>query len=487
MILTAIIRLLAIALLLQGTTAARAAGWPWPSEPIVRGEEQLQLNAQIIRRTLASNPVALAAHVSPEGHWTFVNPAGETFTASSDTEIKRALDVLLPEAGSRTPTFLLTGDCVFERREQLARLPKGAELALGWGQETFKIEAESAGTGRRLLAVVRPTLLLALTTAGDFGEALQLLRRTMERQRFRVVSLEPGGPRSLARSPRIDTVTGKPDVDPIDPAAIGPALSALRGQTAVFVGRLDSGTLTFKPASGPERTLSFDALAANAAAADVDLLVLKSASGQQPGSRNWLWQRVEIKGLEQALGHATLADFFGALGSANSRMALSIERQSPTRTSFDLRPLPGSAGDMVSASRIGGVVSDAVTNLVGNVVHTGALGNFRSSERRTEVDSRLISFVPSLAQWIFGALLVLGLTGLPTSLAWWNKLWPRENAAEYANAFGYHAAGTVRLIAYAAIFMPLSALLAAPMAVAGLLLRAARRPTKSAKSQADGR
>ncbi len=485
MTLSVVIRLLATAvLLLHGATAAGAEGWPWQAMPAISGEQQLQLNALMIRRAQASNPVILAARVSPEGHWTFINAAGETFTAGSAAELKRAFDVLLPEAGSRTPAFLLTGDSVFERRALLAQLPGGADFALGWGQETFKLEAGVAGAERRLLAVMKPSLLLDVTTAADFGEALQVLRRPMERQRFRVVSLVPGGPHSITRSLRIDAATGKPDIDPIDPAFMAASLNALGGQTAVIVGRPDGDALAFKPASGPERTLPLGALTDAAAASDVDLLVLKSSSGQQPGGRNWLWQRVEIKGLEQALERATLADFFGALGSPSNRLMLSIERPSPARTAFDLRPLPGKTADVMSASRIGGVVSDAVTSLVGNVVHTGALGNFRSSERQAEFDSRLIPLVPSLAQWIFGGLLVLGLVGLPTSLAWWNRLWPRENAAEYASAFGYRAAGVVRLIAYLGLFMPLSAVLAAPIAAGKGVLRAVRRSQKQAAPKA---
>lgn len=479
---SALLRLLVLlAWCLGGAATVRAAtGWPWDAQPGITGEAQHAINAQLIRRAPFSGAPALAARVSHEGHWTFTNAAGETFTAGSEAEIKRAFDVLLPEAASRPPAFLLTGDSVFERRALLVQLPRSAELALGWGEETFKLDVTGAGQGSRYVAQVRPSLFVALTTATEFAEAIQLLRRPMERQRFRVLSLEPEGPRALARSPRLDAASARPEVDPIDPQFLAPSLGALKGQTAVIVGRTDGDVLAFKSRSGPERSLRLGALFAAAEAADADLIVLKSASAQQPGGRNWLWQRVEIKGLEQALGHATLADFFAALGSASNRLVIAIERPAPQRTSFELSQLPGKGVEAMSASRLGDAVSDAVTSLVGNVVHTGAIGSLRSAERQAELDRRLIPFVPSTAQWLFGMLLVLGLLGLPMSLKWWGRLWPRENAAEYASAFGYWAARAVRAAAYVLLFMPLSAVIAAPLAAGAAFSRLVKRRAPAA-------
>src|SRR4029077_1065606 len=42
--------------------------------------------------------IALAAQATQEGHWRFINKAGETFTAGTPEELKRAASVLLPEA-----------------------------------------------------------------------------------------------------------------------------------------------------------------------------------------------------------------------------------------------------------------------------------------------------------------------------------------------------------------------------------------------------
>jgi hypothetical protein len=40
--------------------------------------------------------IALAAQATQEGHWRFVNKAGETFTAGTPDELKRVASVLLP-------------------------------------------------------------------------------------------------------------------------------------------------------------------------------------------------------------------------------------------------------------------------------------------------------------------------------------------------------------------------------------------------------
>ena len=50
-------------------------------------------------------------------------------------------------------------------------------------------------------------------------------------------------------------------------------------------------------------------------------------------ARNWLWQKVEVKGLEQAMRHARFADFLDALGGANSRLLVSANPSGRRTTS----------------------------------------------------------------------------------------------------------------------------------------------------------
>ena len=80
--------------------------------------------------------------------------------------------------------------------------------------------------------------------------------------------------------------------------------------------------LYVQPTSGPERSILMPDLFKAAEEADVNLVVLRAASTpRQPGGRNWLWQKVEVKGLEQAMQHARFADFLNALGGANCAAA----------------------------------------------------------------------------------------------------------------------------------------------------------------------
>ena len=58
--------------------------------------------------------------------------------------------------------------------------------------------------------------------------------------------------------------------------------------------------------------------------------------------------------------------------------------------------------------------------------------------------------------------MVVGLFGVPVSRVWWQRLWPPEVAEEYAGRAGYWAARAVRALAFVLVFLPLTALAAAP-------------------------
>src|SRR5204862_7797438 len=149
---------------------------------------------------------------------------------------------------------------------------------------------------------------------------------------------EPGGPPRLASAPSVDPATKRALVDVIDPASLPAALGSVRGQTVLVTGRVDGRLLYVQPASGPERSILMPDLFKAAEEADVNLVVLRAASTpRQPGGRNWLWQKVEVKGLEQAMQHARVADFLNALGGSNSRFLVSAT-PSGRRTVLDIRP-----------------------------------------------------------------------------------------------------------------------------------------------------
>jgi hypothetical protein len=196
--------------------------------------------------------------------------------------------------------------------------------------------------------------------------------------------------------------------------------------------------------------------------ADVNLIVLHaSATPRQPGGRNWLWLTVEVKGLEQALQRARMADFLNALGAPNRRLA-AIAMPVGGRALLDLAPADDLAGTG-AARQVGDFFSSLVSDITGNVVTAAVQANLRSAERQEELDRRLVPGVPSSAQVVYLALFIVGLFGVPLSRVWWQRVWPREDAAEYAGRAGYWAARTVRALAYALVFMPLTAVAAGPL------------------------
>lgn len=237
----------------------------------------------------------------------------------------------------------------------------------------------------------------------------------------------------------------------------------MRGQTVLITGRIDGELLHFKGASGPERSLLVKDLFKAAEQADVNLIVLHaSATPRQIGGRNWLWQKVEVKGLEEALQRARVADFYNALAPPNGRFAVTANPVGALRTHVELAPI----ADLpkVPASRpLGDILADAASSLTGRVITAGVEANIRSAEYQRDVDWRLLASLPANVQLGYFALVLIGLLGAPLARVWWAHLWPPEDAAEYAGRAGYWAARLIRDGLFVAVFLPLTAPLSAPI------------------------
>ena len=203
----------------------------------------------------------------------------------------------------------------------------------------------------------------------------------------------------------------------IDPASLPAALGSVRGQTVLVTGRVDGQLLYVQPSSGPERSLLLPDLFKAAEEADVNLVVLHAASTpRQPGGRNWLWQKVEVKGLEQAMQHAARRRFPQRAGRA--RTAACGRRPAPSgrRTVLDIRPAADLAGGPLQRP-VGDIFSGIVSDITGRVVTAGLQANLRSAERQQELDQRLMPGIPSDLQVGYLVLVVLGLFGVPVSRA----------------------------------------------------------------------
>jgi hypothetical protein len=457
--------------------APRPAAADWLSRLIVAGERAAskagrhggslldEAAAQLKSLPPGAKGTALAAHVSQEGHWTFLNRAGERMTAASPDEMARVLRTLGGGAGADArPTLILTEDAVFKHQARLRDLPRGAELRVAVGNASYPLLRRTEGGADRHFAEVRPQVLVSLGERRLFDEAVFQLSRRLDKARVRVLALEPGGPHTLARTPKLDPATGRALVDAIDPYKLTEALRALRGQTAVVTGRIERDLLVFKPASGAERSVILKDLTRAAEAADVDLVVLRSPTPRQPGGRNRLWLRVNVKGLDEALERAELADFLAALAGAERQLIVTAAESGHGRTV--LTTVGAGAPQHAPGGRVGEVLSELVSEVTGQLATTAVEAHMKDSSRQKELDARILPYLPSDLQFAYLGALVLGLVGLPFARAWWLRLWPAERREEYANAAGYHAARLVKLVAFLLVFLPLVALPAALMSLA---------------------
>lgn len=408
-------------------------------------------------KALPAGPKAsvLAAHATPEGHWKFVNRDGDVFTAGTPEELKRAVPTLLPDS---TPdanlAIYLSEETVFGDRALLKDLPVGASLHIVAGRDSYPLVRRAQAGQDALFAEVRPNLVVDLSEQALFDEAVAQLERPLSRASIRTLALEPGGPPTLSSSPRFAPGTKEALVDAIDPPMLAGALRAVRGQTVLITGRVENNLLSFRPASGPEQTLKVLDVIRAAADADVNLVILHAPVPRQPGGRNWLWQRISVGGLDDALKRATLGDFLDALGADRGEFRLSMQREGSGRVSIrataaqaDGQPITGIVGDWLSS---------ATSSITGNVVTDAIEVHARGEERQKELDRRIVPWIPSDLQIAYLVALVAGLVGWPVASGWFQRIWPKEQRAEYSGLVGYRAAQVARLLAYFLLFLPVA-------------------------------
>lgn len=394
--------------------------------------------------------VPLAAHATPEGHWKFVNREGDVFTAGSADELARVREALAPGAAPDSKlSFYLSEETVFAEQSHLKDLALDADLHLVAGKDSYRLAWRGEGTSARLAAEVRPNITVPIQDRKLFHEAVFQLTRPLNRSNIRVLALEPGGPKTLASVPRFDPVTKMALVDEIDPGALPAAMGRLKGQTVLVSGRIDGDALFYKPATGAEQKLFVRELAAAAEASDVNLVILKAAQARQPGGRNWLWQKVEVAGLDEAMKRATFADFLSSLGAGGRGLNVSAAPGSPGR--IVLRAMPEGEAAAPLTETVAGWMGEITGNVAVQAVEVFA----RDAEREQELDARLIPGIPSELQFLYLLGLVQGVIGIAVARGWWARLWPPEARREYGGWIGYRAAQVARLVAFILVFLPI--------------------------------
>jgi len=411
--------------------------------------------AYVAKLPVLPKGAALAAHATPEGHWKFVNREGEVFTAGTADELARATAVLAPDAAGGKLALYLSEDTIFGQRALLKDLPPEAELHLVTGKDSYRIRRGASAASGSLSAEVRPNITVDLADRKLFSEASFQLARPLNRSNIRVLALEPGGPRALSSVPRFDPATKAALVDQIDPGALEAAFAKLRGQTVLISGRVDGDALAFLPASGAEQKLLVRNLVAAAEASDVNLVLLNAAAARQPGGRNWLWQKVEVAGLDEALRRATFADFLASLAQGGE-LAISAAEASYGR--ITLRAVPSGEQLVPLSGTIQDLMAEVTGQVTGQVITKSVEVYARDKDREQELDSRLLPGIPSALQFAYLGATVAGLMSLAVSRPWWRRVWPPEAREEYSGATGYYAARAARFLAFLLLFLPLAGL-----------------------------
>lgn len=466
---------------------ARADLWDRLSSHLTGASTTRTETLEEVARHVAALPAdaeraAIAAAATEVGHWRLVNRAGEPFTASGRTELTQALRTLAPQADGRPDrlSIYLTADTVFRYQSALAALPAAALFVLIDGR-MLPVSRAGEGSAQRLRIMAGPRLAIEAGERALFDEIAWQLRRPLDRPAVRTLSIEPGGPAFLRRAPEIDPATRRAKPDAIDPGQLARALGSLRGQIVLVAGRPDGDRLLYKPAAGPEGGLGLTELRAHASEAETNLIALATTSARQPGSRNWLWQRVELGNVDEALQAIDVGGLLLAL--AGDGRSLVVRGTRPGADRVELEILPQRKSGLVPAGPVGDAVSgtwsDIVSETAGALTVTAMRASMTSRARQAELDRRLLPLVPSLLQWGYLGLAALGLLALPTLRRWWRRIWPDEIAVDYSNPIALWLARGVRWLAFGLLFLPLASL----PALAARLTAWTTRPTRLASGQ----
>lgn len=456
--------------------------WPDGGDETIARDDLDEAAKQILAAEVPGQPVVMAAAVSAEGHWTFVNRSGQRFTAANTQEMAAVASNLAPNTDGTPAAMIIhvAGNGVFRHPEHLDLLPERARLRLVAEGASFPLRRTGTGGRRRWLAEVIPNLLVPATDRESLREAVGLLRRPLTSRRVRILALTPGGPAALA--PRLPNAAGAAaPIEQIDPLHLPAAMRALTGQTAVVIGRIErQSLLTFRTANGREQSISYEEARAAAQAADADFVVVSSAAPRQPGARNWLWLRVEVEGLADALRRDRYGTFIAALANSARPLLAEIRSRGADRVTVTVLPAEDGAG-VPAPGPLGSVVSEVYSEVAGTVVTHGVVADVSSRARQRELERRMVPGIPADLQMLFGAVLMIGLAGLPVAWRWWGLIWAAERRSDYAGERGYWSAKAVRVMAFAGLFLPIAGL---PAAIWLLLSFAGRLFARSSRSAA---
>ncbi|MBK9080074.1 MAG: hypothetical protein IPL91_13680 [Hyphomicrobium sp.] len=408
-------------------------------------------------KSLANAPkAALAAHATPEGHWQFVNRDGEVFTAGTSEEISRVLPTLAPEAvaaGESKLSLYVSQDSIFQNRAALDALPSDTDLHVVTDSGSFALTRTGSGADAVLRAAIKPNLIAKLDNGDLFDEAMSYLGRPLNSSNIRTLAIEPGAAKSLSSAPKIDAASKVPLVDQIEPSFLASAFASIRGQTALVVGRVEGGKLIVSPSTGGELSRDLTELVEAARRNDVNLVVLHTDAARQPGGRNWLWQSVEVGGLDDAMKTATFGDFLDALAARRGGFEITAAHDGGGRVHLAAVPSQPTAGISEDASSL---LGDVVSHVTGEFVSAAVDVYGRDQSTQMEYDGRLIPGIPVAIQIPYLLSLVAGVLAWPTVRGWWCRLWPPQPAKTGHGRIARVISSIPREAVFWLVFLPLT-------------------------------
>lgn len=404
---------------------------------------------------------ALAAHATPEGHWQFVNREGQTFTAGTADELKRALPTLSPEvaaAGESKLTLYLSEDSVYQNRAALDQLPKDAQLHVVTNSGALAVTRMGSGANSVLKAQVKPNLTINLADRVLFDETVSYLGRSLNKANIRTIALEPGATNRLPSAPKLDATSKLPLVDVLDPVHLAAAFRSIRGQTALVTGRVENGKLFFSPSKGGEFSRDIDELVSAAAQNDVNLVILHTDATRQPGGRNWLWQTIEVGGLKDASKGSTFGDFLDALGGRRGGFELSGVQEGAGRIQIAAKPSDAATGITSDAKSM---LDETIGHVTGEIVTKAVELHGRDESAQREADAQLIPGIPTYVQIPYLVGLVAGIISWGTARNWWSRIWPVPASAPVTGAAPISGvqrwlSKTPRDAAFLLVFLPIA-------------------------------
>ena len=454
--------------------------------------------AVVLARQLAgtSKLPAVAVHVTPEGHFEFAAPNGATYTAGTPAELARAATILLPATGAETTagtvaslsdvTAVLTTSSLFAGPDALKRLPAFKALMVLVDGSLYSADRRP---GSRLAVRLSKSLTLIASDAGSFREAIAQLKRPIPSRRLDVLSAVETSPSSqaVAMSP---AGTGGVPIMPADVDRLSEAIASHQRRTMLLVARIEAkraadpasaagvagDELTIEPPSGRVRAVPLADLVAAARSADADFVVLDTDPPRQPGGRTWLYRGISITNADRAVKARSFADVLGPLAEARGGFDIEavLDPSGSVRLDAFVPPQPsaGLAGRLSEWLGTASEAADAVsTEIAGSLKPRAVRAYLVPEQRRRELARRLIPGVPSHVQWVYAAMMIVGLAGWRTARVWWRRVWPLEKPGEYASRVGWLIARGLRFAVFAFAFLPLAGL---PAAVAGFLVKPRR-------------